>query len=167
MSPAPGNLVAALATGSLEGILDKEGKSDAKYRRYNYGAALFGQAAREFGQWMELLGGKPETPYGLPGVGDLFVTTMGGRNVKAGRFVGMGMPFSEVQNERTLKGATLEGIEAIRVVGGALEKLTVRGIVAPEDFPLMRHLYAVAAKDEPLNMPWDTFFSREAQKRAS
>jgi hypothetical protein len=41
---------------------------------------------------------------------------------------------------------------------GALPKLTERGIIQPEDFPLMRHLHAVIAKDEPLNMPWDTFF---------
>ena len=75
----------AFGGGFMEGMLDKEGKSEAKYRKYNYGAALFGQATRELGQCMELLGGKPETPYGLPGVGDMFVTTMGGRNVKAGR----------------------------------------------------------------------------------
>ena len=157
----------AFGGGFMDGLLDKEGESDAKYRRYNYGAALFGQASRELGQWMELLGGKPETPYGLAGVGDMFVTTMGGRNVKAGRFVGAGMPFSEVQNEPTLKGATLEGIEAIKVVGGALERLTERGVVGEQDFPLMRHLYEIVAEDKPLNMPWKTFFGRELQQRVS
>jgi glycerol-3-phosphate dehydrogenase (NAD(P)+) len=151
----------AFGAGFMEGLLDREGKSEARYRRYNYGAALFGQATRELGQWMDLLGGKPETPYGLPGVGDMFVTSMGGRNVKAGRFVGAGVPFSEVRDER-MKGVTLEGVAAIGVVVGALPKLTERGIVKPEDFPLMRHLHAVVAKDEPLNMPWSTFFGGEA-----
>jgi glycerol-3-phosphate dehydrogenase (NAD(P)+) len=151
----------AFGGGFMEGLLDREGESEARYRRYNYGAALFGQATRELGQWMELLGGKPETPYGLPGVGDMFVTTMGGRNVKAGRFAGAGVPFSEVQNER-MKGVTLEGVAAIRVVGGALPKLTERGIVGADDFPLIRHLHAIVAKDEPLNMPWSTFFGGEA-----
>jgi glycerol-3-phosphate dehydrogenase (NAD(P)+) len=153
----------AFGGGFMDGLLDKEGKSEAKYRRYNYGAALFGQATRELGQWMELLGGNQETPYGLPGVGDMFVTTMGGRNVKAGRFTGAGVPFSEVQNER-MKGVTLEGIAAIRVIGGALVRLTERGVVGAEDFPLMRHLYAVVALDEPLNMPWETFFGGEPRK---
>lgn len=148
----------AFGAGFMDGILDREGEQEAKYRNYNYGAALFGQATRELGHWMELLGGKPETPYGLPGVGDMFVTSMGGRNVKAGRFVGAGVPFSEVQNDR-MKGVTLEGVAAIRVIGGALEKLTGRGVVREEDFPLMRHLYAVVAEDEPLNMPWQMFFS--------
>ncbi len=150
----------AFGGGFMEGLLDKEGKSDARYRRYNYGAALFAQATRELRHWMELLGGDPETPEGLPGVGDMFVTTMGGRNVKAGRFAGAGVPFSEVQNER-MKGVTLEGVAAIRVIGGALPKLTERGVITEEDFPLMRHLHAVVALDEPVDMPWEKFFGGE------
>ena len=74
----------ALGAGFMEGILDREGESEAPYRNYNYGAALFGQATRELGRFMELLGGERETPYGLAGVGDMFVTSMGGRNVKSG-----------------------------------------------------------------------------------
>jgi glycerol-3-phosphate dehydrogenase (NAD(P)+) len=151
----------ALGAGFMEGILDREAEQESKYRNYNFGAALFGQATRELGQFMELLGAEPETPYGLAGVGDMFVTSMGGRNVKAGRLVGAGVPFSEVQNER-MKGVTLEGVAAIKVVGGALEKLTEREVVGAGDFPLMRHLYAVVAKDQPLNMPWETFFGGES-----
>ena len=48
-----------------------------------------------------------------------------------------------------MPGITLEGASAIEVIGGALPKLTERGIIEPEDFPLMRHLRAVVAKDEP------------------
>jgi len=147
----------AFGAGFMEGILDRLGEGGAKYRNYNYGAALFGQAARELGEWMRLLGGRPETPWGLAGVGDMFVTSMGGRNVKAGRFVGTGMPFSEVRGG-PMKGVTLEGVAAIGVVGGALPRLEERGIVGPGDFPLMRHLHEVVANDEPLNMPWETFF---------
>jgi glycerol-3-phosphate dehydrogenase (NAD(P)+) len=150
----------AFGGGFMDGLLDKEGNAEARYRRYNYGAALFGQATRELERWMELLHGWPETPRGLPGVGDMFVTTMGGRNVKAGRYAGAGVPFSEVQNDR-MKGVTLEGVAAIGVVGEALEKLTGRGLVAAEDFPLMRHLYDIVAKDEPVDMPWSTFFGGE------
>lgn len=56
---------------------------------------------------------------------------------------------------------TLEGVAAIRVVGGALERLTERGVVGAEDFPLMRHLYEVVALDRPLDMPWETFSGGE------
>lgn len=150
----------AFGAGFMDGLLDREGKTDARYRRLNYGAALFGQATRELGGWMELLGGDPETPYGLPGVGDMLVTSLGGRNVKAGRFVGAGVPFSEVREEK-MKDVTLEGVAAIKVIGGALPKLAERGVVSPEDFPLMRHLYEVVANDAPVDMPWGTFFGGE------
>lgn len=150
----------AFGGGFMEGLLDREGKSGARYRRFNYGAALFGQATREMEQWMRLMDGGAETPRGLPGVGDMFVTTMGGRNVKAGRFVGAGVPFSEVRGER-MKGVTLEGVAAIEVIGGALPKLTGRGIIGEEDFPLMRHLHAIVVNDEPVDMPWETFFGGE------
>ena len=151
----------ALGAGFMEGILDREGESEARYRNYNYGAALFGQAAREIGQFMDLLGGNPETPHGLAGVGDMFVTSMGGRNVKAGRLVGSGLRFSEARD--SMPGVTLEGAAAIEVIGGALTKLTERGSIGPEDFPLMRHLYSVVGLNQPLEMPWSTFFGGEPE----
>ncbi len=154
----------ALGAGFMEGILDHEDEAEARYRNYNYGAALFGQAARELGQFMDLLGGEPGTPYGLAGIGDMFVTSMGGRNVKVGRLVGSGLRFSEAQER--MPGVTLEGAAAIEVIGRALPKLTERGIVGPEDFPLMRHLYAVVGLNEPLDMPWDTFFRGEPEAKA-
>ena len=41
-----------------------------------------------------------------------------------------------------------------------------RGVIAPEDFPLMRHLYEVVALDEPLDMPWSAFFGAESRRKA-
>jgi glycerol-3-phosphate dehydrogenase (NAD(P)+) len=95
----------------------------------------------------------------LAGVGDMFVTSMGGRNVRVGRIVGSGLRFSEAREK--MAGVTLEGAAAIGVIGGALPKLTERGVVAAEDFPLMRHLHSVIGTDEPLDMPWSTFFGGE------
>ena len=151
----------ALGAGFMEGILDREDEPEAKYRNYDYGAALFGQATRELGQFMGLLGGEPDTPFGLAGVGDMFVTSMGGRNVKVGRIVGSGLRFSEARKQ--MPGVTLEGAAAIVVIGDALPKLAERGVIGREDFPLMRHLYAVVGKDEPLDMPWSTFFGGEPE----
>jgi glycerol-3-phosphate dehydrogenase (NAD(P)+) len=65
-----------------------------------------------------------------------------------------------------MKGVTLEGVAAIEVIGGALEKLTRRGVLRDGDFPLMRHLYEVVTLDEPLNMPWKTFFGGETVRQA-
>jgi glycerol-3-phosphate dehydrogenase (NAD(P)+) len=66
-----------------------------------------------------------------------------------------------------MKGVTLEGVAAIRVIGGALPKLTERGVVKPDDFPLMRYLHAVVTRDEPLNMPWETFFGGEETEKGA
>jgi glycerol-3-phosphate dehydrogenase (NAD(P)+) len=152
----------ALAAGFADGILERLGEAERANQNYNYTAALFGQGAVELGQLMRLLGGRPETPYGLAGVGDMYVTSAGGRNVRVGRLIGSGMRFSEAR--ASMPGITLEGAAAIAVIGGAMAKLTERGVIAPEDFPLMRHLHAVISEDEPLDMPWSTFFGGEPQQ---
>ncbi|HHT41001.1 MAG TPA: glycerol-3-phosphate dehydrogenase [Actinomyces sp.] len=150
----------AFAAGLGQGLLIKEGKENDRYVRYNYNAAVFGQGQTELRQFMKLLGGIPETADGLAGVGDMFVTSMGGRNVRAGTYVGQGIPFSEVRND-LMKGVTLEGVRAISVIGGALKPLTERGIIKEEDFPLCRYLYEIIEEDAPLNMPWHKFFGGE------
>ncbi len=103
------------------------------------------------------MGGLPETADGLGGVGDMFVTSMGGRNGRAGRYVGAGIPFSQVRDE-LMKGVTLEGIAAIRVVGAALGPLIRRGVIGADEFSLCRYLFEVVEHDAPLRMPWETFF---------
>jgi glycerol-3-phosphate dehydrogenase len=149
----------ALGVGFAEGILERSGEAESGDRNHDYEAALFGQAAVEIGQMVRLLGGEPETTYGLAGVGDMYVTSTGGRNVRVGRLVGGGLRFSEAREK--MAGVTLEGAAAIEVVGGALRELTERGSIEPTDFPLMRHLYEVVVEDRPVQMPWETFFGGE------
>jgi len=150
----------ALGVGFAQGILDRLGETDGPDRNHNYEAALFGQATVEIGQLVHLLGGRPDTPYGLAGVGDMYVTSTGGRNVRVGRLVGSGLRFSDARAR--MGGITLEGAAAIGVIGGALPALTGRGVIGPADFPLLRHLHAVVAQDQPLRMPWSAFFGGDA-----
>jgi glycerol-3-phosphate dehydrogenase (NAD(P)+) len=150
----------AVGVGFAEGVLDRLGQADNPDRNHNYEAALFAQGAVETGQMVRLLGGRPETPQGLAGVGDMFVTSTGGRNVRVGRLVGSGLHFTDARAR--MGSVTLEGAAAIQAIGGALPKLTSRGIIGPEDFPLMRHLHAVVGRDQPLRIPWSSFFGSEA-----
>ncbi len=150
----------ALGVGFAEGVLERLGEAESPDRNHDYEAALFGQASVEIGQMVRLLGGRPETTYGLAGVGDMYVTSTGGRNVRVGRLVGSGLRFSEAREK--MAGVTLEGAAAIEVIGGALLELTERGTIEPTDFPLMRHLHAVVVEDRPVRMPWGTFFGGEA-----
>jgi glycerol-3-phosphate dehydrogenase (NAD(P)+) len=146
----------ALSVGLAEGMLERIGEADSRDRNHNAEAGLFAQGAVELSAMVELLGGRPETPWKLAGVGDMYVTSVGGRNVRVGRLIGAGLKFSEAWAR--LGHPTLEGAAAIRVIGGALRLLTERGVVAPDDFPLLRHLHEVIAEEVPLEIPWDRFF---------
>ena len=108
------------------------------------------------GQLLRLQGGRPETAYGLAGVGDMYVTSAGGRNIQVGRLIGAGMTFSEA--DAKLGHITLEDAAAIRVIGSALPQLTERGLVQPSEFPLPRALYEVIGKDQMLAVPWSALF---------
>ncbi len=153
----------ALGVGLADGELERRGEAGSVDRAHNYEAALFAQGAAEMREWVALLGGRPQTPSWLPGVGDMYVTSTGGRNVRVGGLLGAGLGFTEAAAR--LDNPTLEGAAAIKVFGSALSKLTERGIVAEEDFPLMRHLYEVVALERPLNMPWTRFFGGEPVER--
>ena len=146
----------ALGVGLAHGVLETPGTSEGPDRLHNYEAALFAQGAAEMRHMAALLGGNPDTAGWLPGVGDMYVTSIGGRNVQVGRLLGAGARFEEASAR--LGHPTLEGAAAIREIGEALPKLASRGMVSPEDFPLLRHLYEVIALDHPLDIPWRAFF---------
>ena len=149
--------VYAFAAGFAKGLLRKEGKEQDRYVMHNFTAALFAQGQRELTSFVKLMGGDAETAVGLGGVGDMHVTSAGGRNVMAGTYVGEGIPFSEVRDS-LMKGVTLEGVAAIGVIGAALKPLTERGVVGADEYPLCRFLYSVVVEDAPLEIPWDKFF---------
>ena len=83
----------ALSVGLAEGELERRGEAASRDRAHNYEAALFAQGAAEMRQWVALLGGHPETPLWLPGVGDMYVTSTGGRNVRVGGLMGAGLGY--------------------------------------------------------------------------
>jgi glycerol-3-phosphate dehydrogenase (NAD(P)+) len=146
----------ALGVGISNGVLETL-EDDPAYQNFNFAAAVFAQGAAETRRMVELLGGDDASAHVLPTVGDMYVTSMGGRNVRVGRLMGAGWPFSEAREE--LGNPTLEGAACIEVVGGALPKLTERGVIAEHEFPLLRHLYEVVGLERPLDVPWDRFFT--------
>jgi glycerol-3-phosphate dehydrogenase (NAD(P)+) len=155
----------ALGIGLAEGELARRGEAGSADRAHNYEAALFAQSAAEIRRWVSLCGGDPDTASWLPGVGDMYVTSTGGRNVRVGQLLGTGLSFTDAAAR--LGNPTLEGAAAIRVFGEALGRLTERGVVGEDDFPLMRHLHEVVALERPLSMPWSRFFGGEPTRRAA
>lgn len=146
----------ALAVGLMVGVMEKEGP-DGLALAYNPQAAVFAQGCREMKRMLELLGGGVDNIFGLPGPGDLYVTIYGGRTVKLGKLIGMGHSYAEAC--AMLAGETLESVEITTRVCRALPKLEARGLIRPDDFPLLRHLDGIIHRGERVQIPWERFFA--------
>ncbi len=146
----------ALGIGFVLGLLEAAGGPDGAAAMHNYAAALFAQGLVEISQLVTHLGGGLETVFSLPGAGDLYVTTQGGRNSRMGRLLGMGTdPEAAVEQ---LAGETVEGLDAVVQIAPAIEQLIARGVLAADAFPLLRHIYAVAVQGMPVAPIFDQFF---------
>jgi glycerol-3-phosphate dehydrogenase (NAD(P)+) len=146
-----------LGVGLAAGLLEKAGGADeAGAHAYNTAAATFAQGCTEISRLMEIVGATPSFAYGLPGAGDLYVTSMGGRTVRLGNLLGAG--HSYVEARQIMAGETLEAAEIVRTMGTALPKLTRRGIVGPDELPLLRALIDIVVHSSPVDLPFDAFF---------
>ncbi len=146
-----------VGVGLSLGMLEKSGGVDASgAHMHNLAAACFGQATTEIERLLRLVGGTPQFAYGLPGAGDLYVTSVGGRTIRLGTLLGKGHTI--VAARELLAGLTLEGAEIIRVMGQALPRLETRGLLGPAELPLLRALVDVVLHGRPLAIPLDSFF---------
>lgn len=111
------------------GMLDGAGYGD------NPKAFLFIRGLAEAAQCAVALGGRQETLYGLSGVGDLVLTSMGkaSRNREVGRLIGAGSSLSEILKET---GYTVEGVNTIKSVLALAAKYNVR-------VPVCENIFAV------------------------
>ena len=109
-------------------------------------------------------GGRAATLLGLAGAGDLFVTSLGGRNGRFGRLLGSGQ-----SPERALRaiGSTVEGIGNTTAALGlaqrfALELPTARAvdlalreqIMGDEGLLVLRELFATAVTNHHASPAW-------------
>jgi glycerol-3-phosphate dehydrogenase (NAD(P)+) len=151
-----------LAIGAADGLLEHAGGADAAgAHMHNLAAALFAQACAEIDRVLQVTGGTRAFAHGLPGAGDLYVTcTGGGRSVRLGRLLGLGHTYAEARE--IMAGETLEAAECVKVMDTALPKLTARGILDPEDLPLMRALVDTVVYGRSIDLPLNAFFHRPA-----
>jgi glycerol-3-phosphate dehydrogenase (NAD(P)+) len=103
--------VGAIAAGILEGLGQQR---EQAYK--NARAALFTSAVQEMADLVEVLGGRRETALGLAGMGDLLVTSIGGRNRLYGEVVGAGADPLRAEKDMESRGMTVEGVESARDV---------------------------------------------------
>ena len=103
--------VGAIGSGIVEGLAQQR---DQEYR--NARSAIFARAASEMADLVEALGGRRDTALGLAGIGDLLVTSLGGRNRQYGLAIGAGSDPRHALEDMQRRGMTVEGVESARDV---------------------------------------------------
>jgi len=149
----------ALGVGLAAGMLKAAGGPDAAgAHMHNTAAALFAQGATEIQRVLTMLGVDGRFAYGLPGAGDLFVTSRGGRSVTLGQLLGEGKSIQEAR--AILNGETLEAALVIEQMAMALPKLEARGLLRAREMPFMHTLIDVVVSAKPLKLDFDAMFSQ-------
>lgn len=148
----------AMGVALAAGLHEKRGGLPGSVAMHNYESAVFAQATVEMRRIVRLLGGDPESVVWLPGVGDLDVTMNGGRTGRFGRLLGMGLDVKAAIDR--MEGATLECLEIIDVLAGALPAYEARGEIDRGELPLFWHMAEIVREGRPLAMPFDRFFGQ-------
>ncbi|MFN8491368.1 MAG: 2-dehydropantoate 2-reductase N-terminal domain-containing protein [Caldilineaceae bacterium] len=150
--------VYALAVGLVIGLLEKEGTAENGAVMHNTAAALFAQGLWETAYLVEQMGGQPQSVFTLPGAGDLYVTAQGGRNCRMGRYLGLGMRYSEAKAKH-MPDDTIEGAELALAIGSTVTAMIAEGKLAGDRLPLLQTMIQIVCQDDPVALPWERFFA--------
>ena len=112
----------------------------------NTSSALFRKSFDEMEYLIQHFKGKKETVRGLAGLGDLYVSAVGGRNSKMGEYLGKGFSFKNAKN-KFMTNDTVEGADlAYEIAPYILNKINKKKI------PLMIALLNAITKNKKLNI---------------
>ena len=142
----------SMAVGAAKGLCNKNISNDVREKNYlNTSSALIKQSIHEMEVFVEHLKGKKETVKGLAGLGDLYVSSGGGRNAKMGSYIGEGLTFSEAKKKKMEK-VTVEGADLAKEIAKKVK----------EDFdqkklPLMLGMINAIVDDKKLELDWESF----------
>ncbi len=123
---------------------------------HNTAAPMFAQGCQEIGQLLDLLSGDERMSSALPGTGDFYVTSVGGRTMTLGRLLGEGKSYLQVKE--MLKGVTLESVQIIIEMAKALAKWEAKGSIHADSFPLLRMLIDVVVNGKQVEFRCEDFF---------
>ncbi len=142
----------SMAVGAAKGLCSDNISNEVREKNYlNTASALIKQSIYEMEIFVEHLNGKRETVKGLAGLGDLYVSSGGGRNAKMGTYIGEGLTFSEAKKTKMEK-VTVEGADLAKEIAKKVN----------EDFdekklPLMLSMINAIVEDKKLNFNWELF----------
>jgi glycerol-3-phosphate dehydrogenase (NAD(P)+) len=146
----------AIAVGFAHGAHEKMIPTENNAFNNNAAAILFDQAIREMMVLVKAFGGSPESVWGLPGAGDLYVTCQAGRNSRLGYHLGRGLTYAEVK-AGPMQHDTIEGAELGIAVASSLHAHMASGKLNAESLPLTLALLATLTQNKPFAPQWKLF----------
>ncbi len=151
----------ALAVGCVGGLLARDGKAGNDAVMFNLAAAIFAQGLWETAYLVDYMGGQQRSVFTLPGAGDLYVTSMGGRNSRMGWHLGQGVAYSVAKRD-FMPDDTIEGAQLAQAIGPTVENLVAAGKLDAAALPLALTMIDIVCHDAPVVFPWDAFFADAA-----
>ena len=139
----------SMLIGASEGLSNSQAPKEVQSKYFlNTAASLIHRSISEMVEFISYYGGKPETVYGLAGLGDLYVSAIGGRNSLMGKYLGEGYLYKDVK-EKFMKDITVEGAQlALEIGPRILEDLNSK------NFPLMFSMLNTICKNKKLEINW-------------
>jgi glycerol-3-phosphate dehydrogenase (NAD(P)+) len=139
----------SMLIGASEGLSNSKAPKEIQSKYYlNTSASLIHRSISEMVEFVSHYGGKAETVYGLAGLGDLYVSAIGGRNSRMGKYLGEGYLYKDAK-EKFMKNITVEGAQlALEIGPKILQDLN------PKHFPLMFSMLKTICENKKLEIDW-------------
>ena len=139
----------SMLIGASEGLSNSKATKEIQSKYFlNTAASLIHRSISEMVEFVSHYGGKPETVYGLAGLGDLYVSAIGGRNSLMGKYLGEGHLYNDAK-EKFMKDVTVEGAQlALEIGPKILEDLNSK------NFPLMFNMLNTICENKKLEINW-------------
>ena len=139
----------SMLIGASEGLSNSKASKEIQSKYFlNTAASLIHRSISEMVEFVSHYGGKAETVYGLAGLGDLYVSAIGGRNSLMGKYLGQGYLYDDAK-EKFMKNITVEGAQlALEIGPKILQDLN------PKHFPLMFSMLQTICENKKLEINW-------------
>ena len=139
----------SMIIGASEELSSENASKEIKNKNFlNTAASLMHQSISEMAFFTKSLGGKESTVYGLAGLGDLYVSSAGGRNSRMGKYLSYGMTYKEAKKKYMSK-ETVEGAELVHEIGHQIFKDYNKS-----QLPLMMNIIDVICNNKKLKLDW-------------
>ena len=139
----------SMLIGASEGLSNSKAPKEIQSKYHlNTSASLIHRSISEMVEFVSYYGGDSDTVYGLAGLGDLYVSAIGGRNSLMGKYLGQGYLYEEAKN-KFMKNITVEGAQLALEIGPKVLK-----DLNPKHFPLMFSMLATICDNKKLEINW-------------